>query len=61
MCKGGFRGTLLWPLRPLKGSEVWALALYSVYKGFIRGPLKRAQTMGPCNYPKSMIDYGGLQ
>ena len=32
------------PLPPFKGSEVWALILYRVYKGNVRGsPFK-----GPC-------------
>ena len=29
------------PYPPLKGSDVWALNLYRVRKGYIRGPLLR--------------------
>ena len=42
----------------LKGSDVWALNLYRVYKGCIRGPLLRAHIKGPWNYPKSSLNYG---
>ena len=39
------------PLPPLKGSDVWALTVYGVCKGYIRGTLLRAHTRGPSNYP----------
>ena len=40
------------PLPSLTVSEVRALGLYRVYTGYLRGPLLRAHTKGPCNYPK---------
>ena len=36
------------PLPPLKGSDVWALGLYGVCQGSIRGPRLRA---GPSHNP----------
>ena len=40
------------PLPAFQGHDVWALGLYRVYKGYIRRPLSRVHTKGPCNYPK---------
>ena len=37
------------PLRPLKGSEVCALASYRVYKGYISGPLFKGSYEGTIN------------
>ena len=37
-----------------KDSEVWALGMYGVYKGYkgLGFRVKRARTRGPCNYPR---------
>ena len=43
------------PLPPSEGSDVWALGLYRVYKGYIRGTPLRVDTKGPCNYCKSIF------
>ena len=37
-----------------KVSEVWALAFYEVYKGYIRVSQVRAHAKGPCAYPETM-------
>ena len=37
--KGSCMGPEYGPLPPLKGSDVWALNLYRVYEGYVRGTL----------------------
>ena len=43
-------------LPPLKGSDVWALHLYRVQKGYVRDP--HFILMAPCNYHTSVARTG---
>ena len=38
LSKGSCMGPQSGPLPPLEASEVWALGLHRVYKGYFRGP-----------------------
>ena len=43
------------PCPRLKDSDVWALYLCWVFKGYLRVTLLRARTKGPCGYPENWV------
>ena len=42
------------PLPSLKGSDVWALGLYRVFKGYMKDPLLRAHAKGKVQFSQGL-------